>query len=137
MTDALYYILTNDADVAFQVGTRIYPSRIPLNTAYPAVTFQVISDVPDQVKTGRSNYYNGRVQINCFAVNATAYSGYQRSIDLATAVKDALYRITPGTYAGQVIKSITLLSELDLTDDNSDYEGVFYRVLDFNICHEG
>lgn len=136
MTEALYYILSNDADVAFFVSTRIYPLRIPLNIPYPAITFEVVSDVPQNSKTGVANYYNTRVQVNCFAVDATAYSGYERAKVISGHVQDALERITPTTIAGVEIKNITLLSERDFAFDFGDYECVFQRALDFNICYE-
>lgn len=135
MTEAIYNILSNTAGVTAIVSTRIYPVRLPLDTDYPAVTFQLVSSIPENHKTGRANYFNSRIQVNCFAVDTSTASGNQKSIDLAVAVKAALERKTPGTYGGIGVKNITLLNEFDLTDDSSDYEGVFYRVLEFNMCH--
>lgn len=135
MTEAIYYILSNNAAITAIVGSNIYPIRLPLNTQYPAITFQLIDDIPVNQKTGRANYFNARVQINCFAKDGPSYSGNYASILLARAVKNALERIAINTYSGIYVQNTTLLSEQDLTDDNSDYEGVFFRSLDFNICH--
>lgn len=135
MTEGIYYILSNDADVLFNVSTRIYPMRIPLSVVYPAVSFEVVSDVAENTKTGRSNYFNARLQVNCFAVDATAYSGYDRARTLSQVVQDALERVTPGTYAGVRIKNITLISERDLVYDFADNECVYQRAIDFNVCY--
>ena len=133
MTEAIYSILTNDPDVAFMVGTRIYPERIPLEAVYPAISFQLISDNPQQTKTGRSNFYNARVQINCFAVDATAYSGYERAKSLADVVKTALDRITPAVHAGVNVICISQLAERDFVYDFGDYDNVYQRSIDFNV----
>lgn len=141
MTEAIYNILSNASGVTNIVSTRIYPMRLPLNTVYPAVTFQLVSDIPVNQKTGRATYFNARVQVNCYAVDTplsgavSAYSGNDKAIALSTAVKAALERVAPGTYGGRNVINITLLSEMDMTDDNSDYDGVYFRVIDFNVCH--
>lgn len=142
MTESVYYILNNNSGVTDLVGTKIYPLRLPIKTEYPAITFQLIDSIPENQKSGRANYFNARVQVNCFCVDTDTLSGNQGSINLARAVKSALERISAATKATVLsatsinVINTTLLSESDLTDDNSDYEGVFYRVLDFNICYD-
>jgi hypothetical protein len=142
MTEIIYYILSNNSGVTDLVSTRIYPMRLPLNTDYPAITFQLVDAIPINQKSGRANYINARVQVNCYAVDKDSISGNQSSINIARAVKSALERVGASVKAlvlsntGLTLINSTLLSEVDLTDDNSDYEGVFFRALDFNICYD-
>ena len=129
MLEAIYNILGNSATVTAIVSARIFPLRIPINVAYPALSFQIVSDVPENNKTGRADYFNARVQINCFALNP------KDALNLNRAVIKTLERKTPGVYGGIAIKNITLLGSMQRMDDSSDYDGVHYFITEFNFCH--
>lgn len=135
MIESIYNILSNNAAVSAIVGTRIYPMRLPINTAYPAITYQLVSDVPENSKTGRAIYYNARVQVNCFARDITGKSGVKGAQELQRAVLSALERITPGVYGGILVINSTHLGTMQRLDDFGDYDGVNFFIVEFNICH--
>lgn len=94
----------------------------------------MVSDVPENTKTGRAKYYNARVQINCFAKDGTT-SGSKSALSIQRAVITALERITPASHGGILILNITCLGSMQRVDDSSDYDGVHYYITEFNVCH--
>lgn len=57
-------ILLADQEVSDQTVGRIYSSRLPQNSAYPALSFIVVGIDPTQHKDGASSYDIIRVQFN-------------------------------------------------------------------------
>ena len=134
MIEAVYHILSNNSALTNLVSTRIYPLRLPIDTDYPAITYQLISDVPVNTKTGRAKYFNARIQINCFAKDGST-SGIKSAQTIERAVRAALERVSPAVYGGIIVINTTFLGSSMSVDDSSDYDGVFYYVSEFNICH--
>lgn len=82
--DAVYSILTGDADVSGLVGTRIWPHVAPQNPVRPFITFSRIAGAHGQSNSGGTGSGNARLEITSWA---------DKSVDaaiLAEHVRDAL-----------------------------------------------
>ena len=110
----LYALLSQAAPVAALVANasgaalpyRIFPLRIPQGQPRPAITYQLISRVPDDSPCALDDV--ARVQLSLFA---DTYDGIER---LANAVRGALHRTTAqGVY-------FELSNQIDHHDDTAD-----------------
>lgn len=134
MTEAIFYILSNNAAVGAIIGSgsacRAYPVIVPESTTFPYVMFQQIASVPQNTMSGVATYYNSRVQVNCYGLlNKDAK-------DLSTAVKNALERVTKGVYSGvTVINSTIIDGGRDAYNQGADEDGAFWRIIEIDICH--
>ena len=132
---AVFDILRSDSDVIALVsesGTnpRIFPSRydFPTNVLLPYITYQIVSDQPNNTKNGVSTYDYVTVQISIYDIK------YGNMIDLASKVRTAL-DYTSGTFRGVVVNKIFFENQNDLFDDSAGEQG-FYGVAQdyrFNI----
>ena len=132
---AVFDILRSDSDVIALVsesGTnpRIFPSRydFPTNVLLPCITYQIVSDEPNNTKNGVSTYDYVTVQISIYDIK------YGNMIDLASKVRTAL-DYTSGTFRGVVVNKIFFENQNDLFDDSAGEQG-FYGVAQdyrFNI----
>ena len=132
---AVFDILRSDSDVITLVsesGTnpRIIPSRydFPTNVLLPYITYQIVSDEPNNTKNGVSTYDYVTVQISIYDIK------YGNMIDLASKVRTAL-DYTSGTFRGVVVNKIFFENQNDLFDDSAGEQG-FYGVAQdyrFNI----
>ena len=132
---AVFDILRSDSDVIALVsesGTnpRIFPSRydFPTNVLLPYITYQIVSDQPNNTKNGVSTYDYVTVQISIYDIK------YGNMIDLASKVRTAL-DYTSGTFRGVVVDKIFFENQNDLFDDSAGEQG-FYGVAQdyrFNI----
>ena len=103
---AIYNILINDSDVLNLVSdngsnTRIFPSRydFPIDVKVPYITYQVVSDEPNNTKNGVSSYDYVTVQISIYDVR------YASLIDLAGKLRTALDYVS-GTFRGVQVDKI-------------------------------
>lgn len=78
----LYAALTANAGVTTLVSTRIYPNRVPLGTAYPAIGYSMISSG----LAASNNCQQSRIQVDIFD---STYSGCK-------AVRDAILAVING-----------------------------------------
>lgn len=111
----VYHALSGASGIAALVSTRIYPLVLPQSSSYPAISYQRISNSPQQ---GSTDLRSTRWQINCWA---STYTGAQT---LATAVKTALEEYT-ATATAPRIKMALVVNELD----DYDSEANVYRVI--------
>lgn len=97
---AIYNILTNDANVAAIVSTRVYPAIIEQSqTDQAAVVYRVDDTEGSHTKSGASTLDTLRVYVWAFAET------YDACHDLSEKVRAALeYKF--GTYAGVVVDGI-------------------------------
>lgn len=58
-------ILVNDATVSALVSTRIYSDILPQGATLPAVTYTVVTAVPNETLTAISNISTARIQVDC------------------------------------------------------------------------
>ena len=111
----LFSLLSQAAPVAALVGTRIYPLRIPQEQPRPAITYQLISRVPDGSPICALDDV-ARVQLSLFA------DDYGQIEVLAAAVRQALHQATvQGVY-------LALDNEIDHHDDTAD---CYFRSQDY------
>lgn len=127
---ALYAFLGQQGAISALVGARIYPLLLPQNPTMPALTYQIISTVPDYVLAGPSGLVAKRVQINCWASREWAMPGYTTAQNVATAVRKAL-----DGYSGIWPGGIEIVrAKRDNQHDDFEPEGLYDRtILDFIV----
>ena len=120
---AVFDILRSDSDVVTLVSEsgsniRIFPSRydFPTNVLLPYITYQIVSDQPNNTKNGVSTYDYVTVQISIYDIR------YESMIDLAGKVRTAL-DYTSGTFRGVVVNKIFFENQNDLFDDSAGEQG--------------
>ena len=94
----------------------------------PYITYQVVSDEPNNTKNGVSTYDYVTVQISIYDLR------YSTLVDLAGKVRTAL-DYTSGTFRGVVVSGVFFQNQNDLFDDSAGEQG-FYGVAQdyrFNI----
>lgn len=125
--NAIYNILSNNSALTAVVSTRINPLRIPQGSSFPAISYQLISVIPNPSKSGASKSDFARVQINSFGTT------YQSAVQVADLVRLAMEKTLPATFNSVVVQSCEFDSEVHMTDDNADYAGVYHIAQDYII----
>ena len=92
-------VLTADAGVSADAGTRVYPDALPQNATLPAIRYAVIDDRSEQHLTGIAGLANATIQIDCYALTRLAAN------DLGDDVRLALDRYE-GTSSGVTIRQV-------------------------------
>lgn len=126
--EQLVAALTADATVSSLVASRIYPVTLPEGVTLPAITYQVVSDVPQNSTDGTTStrLKQARVQIDCYARAGASGGGYLGAHAVADAVENVVGNLTAPGFNGI----------LDRTDDLFDNETEYFRVsMDFFIWH--
>ena len=130
---AVFEILRSDADVLTLVSEsgnnpRIFPSRykFPTNVLLPYITYQVVSDQPNNTKNGVSQYDYVTIQINIYD------NRYGDMIDLAGKVRTAL-DYTSGTFRGVVVDKIFFENQNELFDDSAGEQGFYGIAQDYRF----
>ena len=130
---AVFDILGADADVKSLVSEsganiRIFPSRydFPTNVLLPYITYQVVSDEPNNTKNGASNYDYVRVQINIYDIK------YSTMIDLAGKVRTAL-DYTSGIFREVVCDKIFFENQVEIFDDSAGEQGFYGIAQDYRF----
>ena len=122
---SLYYLLKNAAAVTAIVGTgdnaRIYPLRLPQKLAFPAITYQQITNVPTNQKDAVSGFDKVYFDVDCWSKD------YDQVIALGAAVRAALDRITI-TSQGETVNMIVFQREVDGFDNNAE---IFHKLMQF------
>lgn len=123
-----YNILSNNAALTALVSTRINPLRIPQGTAFPAISYNLISITPTPTKSGHSRTDWARVQISIFATT------YQSAAETADAVRNAFEVVTlPGEFNSVFVQTIEFDAQNELTDDEAAFAGVYQITQDYII----
>lgn len=125
--NAIYNILSNNTALTAVVSTRINPLRIPQGSSFPAISYQVISVVPNPSKSGPSESDFARIQINSFGVT------YQSAVEVADLVRTALQTTFPNTYNSVYVQAIEYDGENHTANDYADFEGVYQISADYII----
>lgn len=97
--------LTGNSGVSALVSTRVYPLQLPQKPTYEAITYQRISNGP---QNGSTAIRDSRWQISCWAEE------YGEAHVLAVAVKTAFEDLTDDS-----IKMAYVVNELDDYDDEA------------------
>jgi len=124
--EAVRTILTDDANVAAQISTRMYPARLPQGVTLPAIVYQRVSAMRLNDLSGPSGFARPRVQLDLWA---STYSGVKT---LARVVRQALDGYS-GVVDGFGVADAIIDSELDLYEPGVDD----YRVVqDYFVWHD-
>jgi hypothetical protein len=124
---ALRSRLTGDAEVAGYVGTRIYPTIVAQNAAFPYIRYQTVSDPRPEHLSGYQSARVSRVQIDCFAKK------YIDARAIAEAVIEAV--AAPGETDGVHFGRVKAEGPRDLGEDTSS--GFVHRAsLDLLVEHK-
>lgn len=82
MIAPVYTLLTTNADVFAMVANRVFPAgNIPQKQLMPAITWQVISGVPQNTLSDNAPVDNQRIQIDCWATT------FEQADELADKVR--------------------------------------------------
>ena len=132
---ALINILNADSAITALIGAggsatgiRCFPSayRVPATMTTPFMTYQVVSDVPNNTKNGVSEYDYVTVQINVYD------TGYEDLQTLVGLVRTALDYVS-GTYNGVVVDKIFFEGGSDAFDDTFGDNGIYQYSVDFRF----
>lgn len=123
-----YNILSNYSALTALVGNRLNPLRIPQESAFPAIAYNLVSIVTSPTNTSHSRTDFARVQINSFGIT------YASATAVAEKVRAAFEAVTlPNTFNGVICQAIEMDSEAQLTDDEAGFAGVYQVTQDFII----
>ena len=117
--------LIADSPVTALVVARIYPDKLPQSPTYPALTYEIISDIPHRSLDGDSDRERVRARIHCWAETAVGRDDLSRKVRTALADFSGLM----GTTA---VSSVKFENWHNLYDDAPE---VYRRVADFMIAH--
>ena len=130
---AVFEILFNDSNVRTLISEsgsnpRIFPSRydFPSNVLLPYITYQVVSDEPNNTKNGVSTYDYVTVQISIYDLR------YSTLVDLAGKVRTAL-DYTSGTFRGVVVDKIFFENQNETFDDSAGEQGFYGIAQDYRF----
>ena len=123
---AIYNILSNDANVAAVVGTRIYPNVAKQTSDFPFIVYQMTGVTPTDTKDGVSPLDTNTFNVLCFA---ETYSG---AVSLAQRARNALDRKT-GTYSTIKIQGLSYISSNEYFDIKGAGEGIYVHDSSFNL----
>jgi hypothetical protein len=75
----IFSALTNSPDVTALVQQKIFPVTAAQATAFPYITYEVVSETPDRCRTGIANTAM-RLQVNVFALSYKQLSAIYRAV---------------------------------------------------------
>ena len=123
-----YNILSNYGELTSLVSTRINPLRIPQESAFPAISYNLVSVITSSTNTSHSRTDFARVQVNSFGVT------FSDAIDVAAQVRAAFEAATyPGIFNGVLCQAVEIDSEMHMTDDEAGFAGIYQVSQDFII----
>ena len=124
----VYNILSNNAALTALIATRLNPVRIPQESSFPSVSYQLISQIPTPTKSGHSHLEFARVQVNAYATSlASAQS-------VASAIRNAFEVVTlPGTFNSITCQTIEFDGEIHTADDVAGFNGLYQISQDYLI----
>ena len=124
----VYNILSNNAALTALISTRLNPVRIPQESAFPAVSYQLVSEIPNPTKSGHSRTEFARVQINAYGVTLASAES------VASAIRTAFEVVTlPATFNTIKCQTIEFDGELQTADDTAAFAGLYQISQDYII----
>ena len=123
--DGLVTHLLADGPVAALVVARVYTLKLPQSPTYPALTYEIISDIPHRSLDGDSDRERVRARIHCWAAT------YVGVVDLAAKVRTAVADFS-GLMGTVAVSSVKFETWNDIFEDVPE---VYRRVTDFMITH--
>jgi hypothetical protein len=83
LREALYYRLSNYANLTSLISTRIYPKMAPQSAALPYVTYEVIGDASHHAHGSDADTYTKIVQLHSWADDYDEVDGVSKQARLA------------------------------------------------------
>ena len=83
----VYSILSDATSVTALVGSRLNPVRIPQESTFPAISYNLVSLIVNPTNSGHSQTEFARVQVNIYAIS------FSDAIQLSGQVRDAFDKI--------------------------------------------
>jgi hypothetical protein len=124
----VYNILSNNSALTALVSTRLNPIRIPQESAFPAIAYNLVSIIASPTNTSHSRTDFARVQISSFGTT------FASATEVATAVRTALEAVTlPGTFNSVKCQTIEFDGEVQLAEDEAGFAGIYHVAQDFII----
>ncbi len=124
-------LLKEDINIAAIVSTRVYPNIILQGAAMPALTYQQISGLRDEVMDSPTGLVNSRFQINCWS------DTYSETRDLANAVRIRFDGLS-GIFNGLKIAAILAIDESEIPQFPAGEDVIkrYGKRIDYNIWFE-
>ena len=124
----VYSILSNNAALTALISTRLNPLRIPQESSFPAVSYQLVSEIPNPTKSGHSRTEFARVQVNAYGVTLASAES------VASAIRNAFEVVTlPATFNSIKCQTIEFDGELQTADDTAAFAGLYQISQDYII----
>lgn len=124
----VYSILNNNAALTALISTRLNPVRIPQESSFPAVSYQLVSEVPNPTKSGHSRTEFARVQVNAYGLTLASADS------VASAIRTAFEVVTlPATFNTIKCQTIEFDGELQTADDTAAFAGLYQISQDYII----
>lgn len=130
-TDLRAFLIAQPA-VAALIADRVFPAPAPQDTAYPFVTWTLITGQEVSSLTGPSGLRYPAYQLDCWADERERGGSYLQAVAVAKAVRTALNGYSGMWDSGRV--SAMFLDERDTRDDQEQH--LVARSMDFRIWHE-
>ena len=127
---AIYTRLSGYAGLTALVSTRIYYMDTRQDTAFPNITFSLVTNVPVHASGSDAGLEHPMIQVDVWALTA------QSMVDISIQVKAALQDYS-GTVATIAIQRIFLENENENIDyDPNTKKKIYHRTHDFEVWCE-
>lgn len=124
----VYNILSNNSALTALVSSRINPIRIPQESAFPAIAYNLVSVIASPTNTSHSRTDFARVQVSSFGTT------FADATAVASAVRTALEAVSfPGTFNSVYCQAIEFDGEVHLAEDEAGFAGIYHVAQDFII----
>jgi hypothetical protein len=124
----VYNILSNASDLTALVSTRLNPLRIPQESEFPAIAYNLVSIIASPTNTSHSRTDFARVQVSSFGAT------FADAMDTAAQVRAAFEAATfPDTFNGVYCQAIEFDGEVHLVEDEAGFAGIYHVAQDFII----
>jgi hypothetical protein len=124
----VYNILSNASDLTALVSTRLNPLRIPQESAFPAIAYNLVSVIASPTNTSHSRTDFARVQVSSFG--ATFASATEVAAQVRAAFEAASY---PNIFNDYYCQAIEFDGEVHLVEDEAGFAGIYHVAHDFII----
>lgn len=127
---AIHSLLSGDPAITDLVASRIYPLVREQSAVLPAITYQIISNVPDYSFDG-IGMKNCRVQINCFADDPLEAAG------LAEVVEKSVEGFSGSPFDVRIEHVILEdVNDLPVITAGNEEMNVFAKTMDFLFMYK-
>ena len=124
----VYNILSNASDLTALVSTRLNPLRIPQESAFPAIAYNLVSVIASPTNTSHSRTDFARVQVSSFGTT------FASATEVAAQVRAAFEAVSyPNIFNDYYCQAIEFDGEVHLVEDEAGFAGIYHVAQDFII----